>query len=285
MTQEATLEDIIAELYSVPPSDFVACRNARAKKIGDRALAADVRALRKPSMGAWVVNVYAREQGSELDEALQLAQELRDAQAELDAPALAKLGRERRALTKRLSDNAVALATSRGGTVSAATRDAVQQTISTAFFDAHAAAAVASGRLLRDLETSGVFPVDASETVAGGLAAAPSPVKPRTDELSERRKRRKAEHAVDEAEQQLARAERDRATAERETREATRHSERLAVQVAELEQELARTRDEAQRTHAEISEASERQKESDERVVAAKRAVTVARDELKQLSR
>ena len=128
-----TLDDIAAALYAGPPEEFTAARNARAKDLDDRALAAEVKALRKPAVAAWVVNVLAQARAAQLGQALALAAELREAQADLDAAALAKLGRERRALTRRLAETAADLAGSRGERVTAATRDAVEQTISAAF--------------------------------------------------------------------------------------------------------------------------------------------------------
>ena len=53
-----------AELYSVPPSEFVAERNALAKRLraeGDKQGAGRVKKLAKPSVPAWAVNRAARD--------------------------------------------------------------------------------------------------------------------------------------------------------------------------------------------------------------------------------
>jgi len=278
---EPTLARIATDLYSVPPADFIAVRNARASEIGDGELAAGVQALRKPSIAAWAVNVFALERSDELGEALQLAAELRDAQADLDASALATLGRQRRALTGRLAERAAELATARGGQISASTLEAVRLTITAAFFDQDAARAVASGRLIRELEPSA--PVDPAVAVAGGLPDAPPPVPLPVDEVRARRVRRQAEQGVHAAERELAGAEREHAKADRDLRDASERAEQLAARATELEIELARVRDQSENARAEIARAEERRTTAQERAAAAERATDDARRTLDQL--
>ncbi|MEE2814693.1 MAG: transposase, partial [Actinomycetota bacterium] len=217
MGEAGDLDSIAAELYAGSPDEFIAARNARAKDIGDPALSAAVRALRKPSVAAWVVNLFARERSARLGQALQLASELREAQDDLDAATLSQLGRQRRALTGQLAAEAVSLATARGGRVTDATLESVRQTISAAFFDPEAAAAVASGRLVRDIEPTGSF--DPGAVVAGGRPDAPVAPKPAADEVAARRARRDAERALREAERAHTGAERAARRANEEAHE------------------------------------------------------------------
>ncbi|WP_101847498.1 transposase [Zhihengliuella sp. ISTPL4] len=277
-----TLDDIAAALYAGPPEEFTAARNARAKEIEDRALAAEVKALRKPSVAAWVVNVFAQERAAQLGEALALAAELREAQADLDAAALAKLGRERRALTRRLAETAADLAGSRGERVTAATRDAVEQTISAAFFDPDAAAAVASGRLVKALEPSGTTD-DIRDAVAGTLPTLrPQPSRP-PDELQERRKRRDAERQVAAAEKDLAAAERALAKEDEAVRALSDRAEELADGIAELEAQLEKLRQEADRVERDRPAAEKRRTAAAEKKDAAVEAVESAREALGDL--
>ena len=169
---DSELADIAVTLYTGSPTEFTTARNARAADTDDPALATRIRALKKPSVAAWVVNVFAHERSSQLEEALLLAEELRKAQADLDARALAQLGRDRRALTNRLAADAAELAEARGQRITASTREAVQQTISAAFFDPTAAAAVASARLVRELEPAGTF-ADIADSIVGGALPTP----------------------------------------------------------------------------------------------------------------
>lgn len=272
------LVDIALELYSGPPDQFVARRNAYAAESGDAEVATAIRALRKPTLAAWVVNVFARERSSKLDEALQLAQELRDAQADLDAATLAQLGRERRALTARLASDASALATARGGSVSAATLEAVRQTISAAFFDEAAAAAVSSGRLVHELEPSTTSLLELAEVVGGGAVeprrvAEADPV----DEVSARRERRRAERLLHDAEKQHAKAQNEHRSAEQSVREKTRRHEQLLERIAELEAELQRLHPRADDAAAEVERATENARETQQRLHAAEAALDEAR--------
>ncbi|GAB3631593.1 hypothetical protein GCM10027421_09460 [Microbacterium shaanxiense] len=278
-----SLEKIAGELYVGPLDEFVSARDARAKATPDRDLAAGIGSLRKPSVAAWVVNVFARERSAQLGEALQLAEELREAQADLDAQALATLGRQRRALTSRLAQSAVELAKARGARVSATTSDAVRQTINAAFFDPDAAAAVASGRLIRELEPSGSGSFEPAELTGGGAAPSPQPVTAPVDEVSARRERRHAEQAVHDAERALAAAERRQAEAERALDEAGTRVERLTAQIDELETELALRREQADEARADIAEAEKARSAADEPVTAAQRGLDDARGALDRL--
>ncbi|GAT73223.1 hypothetical protein MHM582_1708 [Microbacterium sp. HM58-2] len=276
-----TLTEIAAELYLEPPAAFTAARDAIVRSTTDKALAAQIRKLKRPSVAAWVVNVFATERSTQLGEALRLAEELHEAQADLDAATLSALGRERRTLTNRLAQNAADLAESRGERVTPATLEAVRQTLSAAFFDAGAAAAVASGRLVRELDPSG--DVDVAGAVAGGEAAAPEIARPAVDEVGERRERRRAERALREAEKDLERAERARtaaADAQREHREAL---ERLTAREAELEAELSRTRKHIVETRSALSEAEEGAAAVAARVDEAEAATTAARRALEEV--
>src|SRR5690606_36847196 len=148
------------------------------------------------------------------------------AQQDLDAATLAELGRHRRALTDQFAREVAALAESRGERVTDSTLEAVQRTLSAAFDDPAAAAAVASQRLLRDLKPPD--PVDIEPVVAGGVTGETRPAPPRRpDEVKARRERRDAERAVTAAERALARAQQAQEKTERVLHEATAAADRL----------------------------------------------------------
>lgn len=98
---DVTLEDIAVELHALPPKEFTAARDARAKQMSDTVLAEEIRSLRKPQLSAWVVNLFARERPDALAQALDLASDLREAHDDLDVRALTALGRQRRVLVAR----------------------------------------------------------------------------------------------------------------------------------------------------------------------------------------
>ncbi|WP_194420541.1 transposase [Microbacterium abyssi] len=282
---DPSLADAAAELYVVPPGEFVAERNARAKQVEDRELAEQIRTLRKPSIAAWVVNVFARERADRLGQALQLAAELREAQEDLDARTLSKLGRDRRALTSQLAREAASLASSGGARITDSTVEAVQQTITAAFFDPDAATAVASGRLVRELEPSSEFPLDFDATVGGGAPERTPPPSPPADEVRERRERKEAEKAVHAAERDLERAKREQAKADKEREAAASRADRLEAEVEELEAQLARARAEAEKARAAVEETTGRAAEAAEGVRSAESAVEEARSALERRGR
>lgn len=281
MGEAGDLDSIAAELYAGSPDEFIAARNARAKDVGEPALSAAVRALRKPSVAAWVVNLFARERSARLGQALQLASELREAQDDLDAATLSQLGRQRRALTGQLAAEAVSLATARGGRVTDATLEAVRQTISAAFFDPEAAAAVASGRLVRDIEPTGSF--DPGAVVAGGRPDAPVAPKPAADEVAARRARRDAERALREAEQAHTGAERAARRANEEAHEIDERIDQLTQRISELEDELQHARHDATQAKTDARAAADRRRQAAAEREAAADAVARAREALDQL--
>lgn len=271
-----TLEDIAADLCTGPLDEFVSERTARAKAVDDAQLAKQIRALRKPSAAAWVVNVFARERVDRLGQALQLGEELREAQQDLDAATLAELGRQRRALTDQLAREAAALAESRGERVTHSTLEAVQRTLSAAFYDPDAAAAVASQRLLRDLKPSD--PVDIDAAVAGGGRGETRPAPPRRpDEVKARRERRDAERAVTAAERALARAQQAQEKTERDLHEATAAADRLTAEVTEMEAKLAQLRDEADRAAATADEIKDEAAAAGDHVTEAEQVLADAK--------
>ena len=270
------LEAIAADLYAGHPGDFVSSRNARAKEAQDADLAERIRALRKPSVAAWVVNVFARERAHQLDQALLLAEELREAQADIDAVTLAQLTRQRRALTDQLAADAVTLATARGERITAATREAVRQTITAAFFDPAAAAAVASGRLVRELEPSAEFPLDVDTILGGGAPSGRQPPPALVDEVKARRELRKARTALHAAEQAQVRATRDLGTADRDVQDASQRAAQLDARIADLEADLARAHAAAAAARTEATAAADRRTQAADRATAAEKAVEVA---------
>lgn len=240
------LDAIASELSVLPPAEFTAARNARA--VG--ALAAQVRALRKPVVAAWAVNLLVRDGG--LGEALELAAALREAQDDLDAAELARLGRQRRALVSALATQAVAAARAHDVAVSAAAREDIEKTLNAAMMDASAAAAVMTARLVRPLEASGFDPVDLEGAVAGSSPAGDAAPPPSRDDLAERRARKAAEKAAREADRAANEASRELARIEARRDKARERRDHLAERVDDLEGELARMRADAAAAEEEL---------------------------------
>lgn len=278
---DPTFEEIASGLYSGAPEAFVASRKARAAEV-DADLATRILALRKPSIAAWVVNLFAQERAAQLGEALELARELREAQDDLDAPALAKLGRERRQLTRRLAQAAGELAASRGERVTPSTLEAVEQSISAAFFDQAAAAAVASGRLSRALDPSSTAS-DIRDAMAGDVTDLEPASPPPADELQARRARRDAERAIATAEKEHATAERELRTREGVLQELRAEREMLIERVSQLERQLEQTRVDVASTEHDLPEAERSRADAAGRAKAAEEALDLARKALDAL--
>lgn len=277
-SDSAELDAVAAELYVLPPDQFTKARNARAG-MADRAIAAHIKALRKPSVAAWAVNLLARE--GQLGEALELSAALREAQEDLDAAEMSRLGRQRRQLVAALAKQAVDLAEDAGVTVSAAAREDVEKTINAAVMDATAAAAVMTGRLVKPLEAGAFDDSDLADAVGGSLPGAT--VLPPRDDLAQRRARKAAEKAAREAERLASEAEREAARIDARRAKAQERAEHLAERMDDLRRDLAQLEQEA-RAQAETLEAIEQDHaEARRRAKAAAKEVERAQRALEEI--
>lgn len=242
---EPSLEDAARELYALPLDAFTAQRNALAAGAADKAAARGIRSLRKPSVPAWVVDLLVRRATGEVEQALELGAEMREAQEELDAATLSQLTTQRRALVAGLARRAAALAKDEGVTVSRAAMDEVEKTLNAAMRDAAASDAVMSGRLIRALEVVGFDPVDLDGAVAGEVTARPAAA-PR-DDLAQRRARKAAERTAREAAQSASSADRELAGADSALQKARERADHVHERAEELRAELARVQTDIER--------------------------------------
>ena len=273
------------ELYALSPQEFTASRNERAKAArdgGDRELAEAIKALRKPSSAAWVVNMLARHQPAELEQLVDLGAALRQAQEDLDGAGLRELNRRRHDLVAAVARQARALADDLGHRVSESVATEVEQTLRAALTDATAGAAARTGLLTHALETTGLAPVELGDAVAVPLEVhRPDETRhraPRTARreapptrratTAERRRAEEAERAARQAAEELSRAEErlHEAVAARDELAASlddlrRQVRRLEVRLAEAERDAGtaeRDRDRAGRTVEGARRAAER---------------------------
>src|SRR5690606_28921785 len=167
------------DLYGLPPSEFVAARDALAKRLrsgGDKERAAAVKALRRPSAPAAALNAAARARPELVEAALSAAAELREATESAvggSAADLRTLTANERAAAKALLDEAEKHLGSASG-------DNVQRmgaTLRAATFDPDVARQLRSGTLAADHEASGF---DFAAGFAVGAAPPRSPRKKAT---------------------------------------------------------------------------------------------------------
>jgi hypothetical protein len=244
------LDEVADALYALPPADFTAARNARAADTGGER-GARIARLRKPSVAAWAVNLLVRD--GQLADAVALSRALREAQDDLDAVELARLGRQRRALVAGLARRAVELADAAGASLSAAAVTDVETTVNAAIVDAGVGVAVLTGRLVRTIP-QGAEPAQVADAVAGSVPAAlPDP--PPGDDLAARRSRRAADAAVRAAERAAAEAGRERDRAEARLAAARERADEQGRRRDALRSELERAIADAERAAADAERA------------------------------
>lgn len=204
------------ELYALSLADFTPARDARAKELkkDDPDLAGRVKALRKPSVAAWVVNLLVRRESDQVDQVLTVGAALREAAAALDGAELRELTRQRRQVTAAVTARARSLAAEEGHRVTEAVAEQVEATLTAAMLDETAARAVRSGLLVTTLRATGMDGVDAEGALAvpeaAGFAATPRAAPPPPelhavpDPDPDLRAREDAEEALAEAEAVLA---------------------------------------------------------------------------------
>ena len=196
------LDEIVRELYVLPPADFVAARNElvrQARAAGSREIAERLQHLRRPTRSAWLVNLLASD-STAMQRLSTLGRELRDAQTVLDHTELRDLAEQRRQLIADLLDAVQALAHEAGLRLSPTVLSEVEATLQAALVDLAGALTIRNGRLVRPLSHSGFGPrprfnaapimstaqLRPVEVPAGGAAELEHP--PVEDELAARRR-------------------------------------------------------------------------------------------------
>ena len=241
------LDDAADELYAVSPDDFMARRTALAKQAkddGEKLLAKQIGALRKPTRSAWLVNLVARAEPDRVGELVELGAALQQAQQAMDGDELRRLSKDRRTLIDTLARRAGELGRDVGYPPPDGAIQEVSQTLQAALGDPAIAELVQAGRLHQALSYGGFGPDDLASALAASMPAkkkAPAkavPAEPDTDEVEDDSEARVA------AEQ--ARAEADAAREEAEEAEtaadeATTRADELADQVEELRRRLRET--------------------------------------------
>jgi hypothetical protein len=248
------LDAELDRLYGVPLDEFVNERNGLAKRLtkeGDREGAAEVKAVRKPTVGAWALNQALRRRRAEAEALLATGERLREAHEQLlaggDAGELREAMREERALTSAIADCAEAIA-SEGGKSGPALRERVRATLHAASVDEEARSELETGRFLREREAVGLGAFGTSDV--SGSTEAPERPKRGGDESSERSTaRRRREAAGKSGRMREAAGKRGRATGgrtrgaaagptrEERAAEVARAREQRAAEAARVEQE------------------------------------------------
>jgi hypothetical protein len=272
--QRVDLEADIDRLYGVPLDEFVAERDQLAKRLnkeGDREAGARIKALRKPTVGAWALNQAVRRRRRETAALLATGGRLQKAQDALlsggDPSELRKAIKEERTLTSGIADCAEAIA-SEAGKSGPALRDRVRATLHAAALDEETRIELETGRFTREREAVGLGAFGAPGGGAPGGAPAPTRAPARKPPA---RKRERAAPKPARAPKRAAAPQegagaarksaprKDRAAARksapREDRAAAREAAAREARLAEAESELSEAREAHEAAVAEHSTA------------------------------
>ena len=217
-------------LYGLPLDEFTAARDARARELrqdGDRQKAAEVAALRKPVLAAWVVNMLARDERGDIRELVAAAKGIKAGEGEADAAF--------REALERLTDAGRRLLEAEGRSTDATLHQVAGTLRAAAASDPEL---LASGTLTQPIEPSGF----------GAMAGASRPharsrtAKAQAAKRVDRRAVERARKALAEARDEARALERTATSAEREARKARDAVEEARERVAEAESRLADAR-------------------------------------------
>jgi hypothetical protein len=295
----AALLEIADELYGLAPAEFTPTRDARAKELKreDPALAQQVKALRKPSLAAWVVDQLVRRETEQVDQVIAVGAALRAAQADLDGEELRALTRQRRQLTAAVTTRARAVAAGLGQKVTPAVSDQVEATLTAAMVDEGCARAVRSGLLVAALTSTGVDAVDPAPALALpealGFAATARSSEPTArpelhvvpDPEADRKALAAAEQVLAEADARRARAEDALAAAVAEVEELEARSMQVQAEIDELRRRLAELETRSEEVDDELADAEDVRAEAQDALAEASRARDAAAAALERLRR
>jgi hypothetical protein len=275
------------QLYAAGPEEFMAVRRnlvAQARAAGERDLAAELGALRKPSVAAWAINQVARKAPGALADLVGLGARMRDAQGRLDTGTLTALRPERDQAVRLAVEAAVTVAQTAGRTLSPAVREDVRATLVAALADRGASAAVASGQLTRALSYSGFGDVDLSDAVVRTASGAILTVLSGSDSGSTSQghpddvMEEPQSPDLDQLERTLADADTRLAQAELAVDEARTHAQETRERLEVVERQLAKAREADERALEAVTDAVRARKEAARARHTAQEAVTAWRE-------
>jgi len=265
--------DALDDLYGLPLDRFVPERTALARELrgaGRREEAAEVAALRKPSVAAWAVNQLVRTQRKAVDELFEAGDGLRAAHDEVlagqgDADSLRGAVARERGAVDGLTQAARGLLTTQGHELSQTIIDRVSDTLHAAALDADARAQVSDGRLERELRHVGL----------GMAAAVPGtpPARTRTPKkpAAKPTKAEAADRAAAEKQaKERAEARSEARAAEREARRRVERATRAAGTAFERRNQAAEALEDAEEA---LTEAERERSEAEEQLREAEQAI------------
>ena len=293
------LAEIADRLYAGPADGFTDARNAAAREVDDKALAAQVKKLKKPSVAAWSVNLLVRRESVQIDSVLELAESLRAAAEALDGDELRALTRQRRQLTTALASTARSLAREAGVRLTGPIVEQVEGMLTAAMLDPVAAQVVRTGRVVTAFTSTGVSELDVAAVVAlpEALDVQAVPVEgPVEDEdghgeataglhvvPDDGARLAGAEDALEEAAGQVAAAEKDLAEVDGSIESLNARRLQLQGEADELRRRIAAIEDDVDQVDDELEEAEEARETANLVLEEARRTHVKAEQALQRL--
>jgi hypothetical protein len=259
------LEDAVDKLHAVPLEDFVEERKRLAKELraaGDRAAAAELAKLAKPSAPAWALNHLAREEPGTIGDWLAAAETLRDASERADrssADALRSAIAAHRDATRALLATVRDKARPNGRELSEQMVDRVRDLLQAATADPDAAERLRAGLVVEggdEPEPVGLVAEDGDQPEPAG-----------------RREREPTRAGAARARAKSRAAGGDEVRAAAEARAAKEREAREAAEQAELERLVAEAEERLGALRAAAEEAEEASARADERLEEAERTL------------
>lgn len=292
------VEAVLDELYTTPPSSFVARRETLAVAARTAGRAEDARrihAARRPTLAAWAANFLLRSQPEESRQFLELGSALREAYRTLDAAGLKDLSAQRRRVVTALSRQAAELARDAGHPLSEAVRQDLAETLRAVLADPRAADQWADGRLVSALTPPREFQPGTAPAAEGtGSRRRPESPRPsarasKKNELAERRRIRqeeltRAKKAARAAEQHLREERARRAQADTELQQARERTEQALQRVSVIEEQVQQAREECQQAENAQREAEEHSRSVAEASAQAERAARESAQHVRRLT-
>ncbi len=265
----------VDDLYDAPLEQFVTRRGEVARELrkhGKRDEAAEIAALRKPSVAAWAVNQLVRTQSRSVAELFDAGDALQEAHQTAttgrgDADALRSAAQRERSAVDQLMEAARGLLTADGHELSATIIDRVADTLRAAALDDEAREKVREGRLERELRHVGLGVLAGGGAIETPTAPARRKAKARAEakakptaatqraEEERRERERERDEALKAARDAEAKARRQAERAERALKLAQRLRDRAAEDLEAAEQSLAEARADADEADAELERA------------------------------
>ena len=281
-------------LYAEPLTGFTAYRDAAARSASadDKELAGRVKALKKPSIAAWAVNLLVRREGDQIDQVLELGESLRAAAESMSGDDLRALTRQRRQLTHALATTARDLAREHDVRLTDAVVDQVEGMLTAAMLDPVAAQVVRSGLVLTAFTSTGVSELDVEaicavpEAVGGHRATATEREAPTLHLVPEddRVRREAAQDQVDEAARAVDEAQSELEEVEESVRTLRARRLQLQGEIDELKRRLAALEDDVDTVDEELEDAEAAREDAVAVLEEAREELASARRALDELS-